>query len=229
MKEKTVNRAQAWKTIADNLTKQPDFKVSKRSVRDRFSGLVDKFKKKTSKELSASGISPEPTELDRLLEEITERMEVSEQMIDDEDEKARAKVQLEQKQAQDIRLKAMEVLSQTKKRSEEEQKSSQPKCKKGRSNGSEVVEYLWETANEEMALKEKDVEVRSKQVEKESNRQQLLDQQHHDLMAMLLTQQQQQQQQQQEQQQQFMQMQTIMAQQQQQQQYQMLMAILEKK
>ena len=68
-----------------------------------------------------------------------------------------------------------------------------------------MVEYLWETANEEMALKEKDVEVRSKQVEKESNRQQLLDQQHHDLMAMLLTQQQQQQ------------------------QYQMLMAILEKK
>ena len=132
MKEKTVNRAQPWKTIADNLTKQPDFKVSKRSVRDRFSGLVDKFKKKTSKELSASGISPEPTELDRLLEEITEQMEVSEQMIDDEDEKARAKVQLEQKQAQDIRLKAMEVLSQTKNRSEEEQKSSQPKCKKGR-------------------------------------------------------------------------------------------------
>ena len=120
----------------EDYSRQINQTTSKRSVRDRFSGLVDKFKKKTSKELSASGISPEPTELDRLLEEITERMEVSEEMIDDEDEKARAKVQLEQKQAHDIRLKAMEVLSQTKHRSEEEQKSSQPKCKKGRSNGS---------------------------------------------------------------------------------------------
>ena len=116
----------------EDYSRQINQTTSKRSVRDRFSGLVDKFKKKTSKELSASGISPQPTELDRLLEEITEQMEVSEQMIDDEDEKARAKVQLEQKQAQDIRLKAMEVLSQTKNRSEEEQKSSQPKCKKGR-------------------------------------------------------------------------------------------------
>ena len=77
-KEKTLNRAQLWQKVADNLNKLAEFKVTKRSVQDHYKVLVDKFKKKTSQELQASGISPEPTELDRLLEEIVERAEASE-------------------------------------------------------------------------------------------------------------------------------------------------------
>ena len=41
--------------------------------------LVEKFTKKISQELKASGISPEPTKLDRLLEEIIELKSVSSQ------------------------------------------------------------------------------------------------------------------------------------------------------
>ena len=100
--------------------------------------------------------------------------------------------------------------------------------KKRRSNGTEMVAYLRERAVEENNLKEKDIEIRSMQVEKEAARQQLLDRQHNSLMELLLKQQQQQQHFQQQQQQQFMQMQTYMTQQQQQ-QHQMLMAILEKR
>ena len=129
-KEKTVGRAQAWEKIANNLNIRAEFKVNKRSVRDHYVVLVEKFKKKTSQELKASGISPEPTELDRLLEEIIERAEVCEQSRDEEDDKARERIRKEQEQAKDIRLKAMESLSETKKRSDGDGEN-QPKAKKG--------------------------------------------------------------------------------------------------
>ena len=229
-KEKTVNRAQAWQKVADNLNKCPEFKVTKRSVQDHYKVLVEKFKRKTNKELRASGISPEPTELDVLLEEIVERAEASEQTRDEEDDRQREKIRKEQEQAKDVRLKAMETMKETKKRAAADagDESRPPTKKKSRSNGSEMVAYLKERANEEISLKEKDIEIRSLQVEKEANRQELLDRQHNSLMEVLLKQQQQQQQFQQQQQQQFMQMQAVMAQQQQQ-QHQMLMAILEKR
>ena len=196
--------------------------------------LVEKFKKKMSQELKASGISPEPTELDRLLEEIIERAEVCEQSRDEADDNAREKIQKEQEQAKDIRLKAMESLSETKKRSlSDGDGENQPKAKKRRSNGNEMVAYLRERATEENRLKERDIEIRSVQLQKEAERQQLLDKQHSSLMELLLQQQQQQQQRQQQQfqqqqQQQFLQMQTYMAQQQQQ-QHKMLMEKKKKK
>ena len=233
-KKKTVGRAQAWEKIANNLNKRAEFKVNKRSVRDHYMVLVEKFKKKMSQELKASGISPEPTELDRLLEEIIERAEVCEQSRDEVDDNAREKIWKKQEQAKDIRLKAMESLSETKKRSlSDGDGENQPKAKKRRSNGNEMVAYLRERATEENRLKERDIEIRSVQLQKEAERQQLLDKQHSSLMELLLQQQQQQQRQQQQQfqqqqQQQFLQMQTYMAQQQQQ-QHKMLMAILEKK
>ena len=105
-KEGTVGRAQAWKRIANNLNKRAEFKVKKRSVRDHYMVLVEKFKKKTvtSQEFKTSGISPEITELDMLLEEIIERAEVYEQSRDEENDKAREKIEKEQEQAKDIRL-----------------------------------------------------------------------------------------------------------------------------
>ena len=229
-KEKTVGRAQAWEKIANNLNKRADFKVNKRSVRDHYMVLVEKFIKKTSQELKASGISPEPTELDRLLEEIIERAETCDQSRDEEDDNTRKKKQKEQEQAKDIRLKFMESLSETKKWSlSDGDGENQNKAKKRQSNGTEMVAYLREQATEENRLKERDIEIRSVQLEKEAERQQLLDKQHNSLMELLLQQQQQQQQQfQQQQQQQLLQMQAYIAQQQQQ-QYKMLMAILEKK
>ncbi|KAJ7385926.1 hypothetical protein OS493_012254 [Desmophyllum pertusum] len=81
--------------------------------------LAYKFKKKTNQELRASGICPEPTELDRLLEEIAERSEASEQSRD-EDDNARVKLRKEQEQAKDVRLTAMESLAETKKRTDED-------------------------------------------------------------------------------------------------------------
>ena len=138
-KEKTVYRAQAWEKIAYNLYKEGELEVNKRSLRDHYMVLVEKFKK-ILQELKARGISPEPTKLDRLLDEIIERAEVCEQSRDEVDDNGREKIRKEQEQAKDIRLKAMEWLSETKKWSlSDGDGENQPKAKKQRSNGNEMV------------------------------------------------------------------------------------------
>ena len=51
------------------------FKVTQRSVRDRYKLLVDNFKKREQEEAAASWISPEETESDIVLADINERFE----------------------------------------------------------------------------------------------------------------------------------------------------------
>ena len=61
-----------WQKIMDNLNAKeyPKFCLKGiRSVRERY-GILEKYKRKMREETSASGISPEPDELDQLLEEI---------------------------------------------------------------------------------------------------------------------------------------------------------------
>lgn len=203
-KERTVHRAEAYTKIAENLNKIPiaNFHVDKRGVRERLGKLVQKFKAKMNKEKAASGINPEMSELDILLEEITEKIDANVELMADSDENNRRKVEREKLQAEDMRLKAMESFGQTQKRkssnSEAEGSSSGQKNtpKRKRSNGSELIAFLTDRANSEVELRQKEVEVKEKQ--------------HSDLMQMLV---QQQQQMQQQQQQQFAQLQAVLAQQ----------------
>ena len=65
-------RGRIWNLIAKSLSKldKPKFKVNKRSVRERFNLLAEKYKLKIRNEERASGISQEIKGLDVLLEEI---------------------------------------------------------------------------------------------------------------------------------------------------------------
>ena len=67
-------RGQVLQTTADALNnmQQPQFKVTSRSIRDHLNSkhLLSKFKSKINKELKASGIEVETTELNALLEEV---------------------------------------------------------------------------------------------------------------------------------------------------------------
>ena len=71
-KKGSPERGRIWNLIAESLNQidKPKFKVNKRSVRERFNLLAEKYKTKIRNEEKASGISPEITELDMLLEEI---------------------------------------------------------------------------------------------------------------------------------------------------------------
>ena len=97
--------------------------------------VAQRFKTKINEEIKASGISPEQSELDVLLEELTEREEMAEEERFQQGKKSEK--DQEKLKAKDIRLKAMEKLSQTKKRKPEENSDDPPK--KSRRVGSETL------------------------------------------------------------------------------------------
>ena len=73
----SVERGQCWDEIAAILLSLEDltFKVTPRSVRDRYSLLVKRYKKKWSEEAKASGISPEHSEIDEALLDLIQRFD----------------------------------------------------------------------------------------------------------------------------------------------------------
>ena len=86
-KQKYESREQGklWREIAESLNGlntvcELYFKVTQRSVRDRYKLLVDNFKKREQEEAAASGISPEETESDIALADIIERFEEADEM-----------------------------------------------------------------------------------------------------------------------------------------------------
>ena len=83
-KKKTVQRAMLWQNIATTLKTlgDPPFKqtLTKRSVQDRCSLLCEKYRKRMSYEKTATGISPEVTELNILIEETIHKEEAHEEL-----------------------------------------------------------------------------------------------------------------------------------------------------
>lgn len=72
---RSKERGDVWNNIAINLNglDHPRFKVNKRSVRDRLTLLITKYKAKVCKEQNASDISCEESELDQPLDEIIDK------------------------------------------------------------------------------------------------------------------------------------------------------------
>ncbi|ROL49844.1 hypothetical protein DPX16_0727 [Anabarilius grahami] len=80
-KKGSVDKGKAWSTIADTLNCSQDlkFKVTQRSVRERFTLIQVKYKARNNKDEKSSGTSAETTELDDLIEEITEKERAAEE------------------------------------------------------------------------------------------------------------------------------------------------------
>jgi hypothetical protein len=138
-KKGSVERGGLWTQIADNmntLVSPSKFIVTQRSVREHLVVLQKKYKKKMRQEEDASGISPEKTELDILLEEIY----VAEQIGEAEQEEAsrmnQEKTDPEQARADDVRRTARETFAETQKRNgEEKEKKNEKETKKWRGDG----------------------------------------------------------------------------------------------
>ena len=74
-KPRTVARGNTWKAITAQLTAASlSFEVDAQAVRERFGGLVERFKAKNREELVATDVSPEQSQLDVALEEIVQKM-----------------------------------------------------------------------------------------------------------------------------------------------------------
>ncbi|XP_028403423.1 histone-lysine N-methyltransferase, H3 lysine-79 specific-like [Dendronephthya gigantea] len=167
----------------------PSFKktLSKRSVQDRCTLLCEKHKKRIAYEMKATGISPKLTELDSLIEETLEKEEASEELRASQSEVQKKKVEEDQKNAVDIRKKAMEKFGETKKRKIDEGEIEEKKRRRRRS-GSDTLQFIREQSENEMKIRERELEL-----EKEKqNREQEKHNEFKEMMAQQMAQQQQQ-------------------------------------
>ena len=114
----SVEQGQCWDGISMLLTtiENPVFKVSTRSVRDRYTLLVKKYKARRSAEEKAR-ISPDHTEIDDAIQDLLEQFEEADNCRKvDKNEKAGEQLAA----AQEIRNASLETFSQTVKRKESE-------------------------------------------------------------------------------------------------------------
>jgi len=104
--------------IAESLNhlEKSSFSVSQKSARDRLKILEGDFTRKERSEKNASGISPEKTELDQLMENYLEEKGDQERESEKASEYSGEKAAKDKATAEDTRNKAMERLSETKKR-----------------------------------------------------------------------------------------------------------------
>ena len=182
---RSKERGDVWNQIAINLNglDHPKFKVNKKSVRDRLTLLITKYKAKIRQEENASGIDCEETELDQALEEIIDK----EKLADEKSSEAKKKEKEEKSAAEEHRQSAMERLGQTKKRNADSETDG-AQAKKTRRSSSDVVEYLREKHERESDQRKEEMELRK--MEQQASVE--LQKQQNDMMKLFMQQQQQQ-------------------------------------
>ena len=110
-KKGTVERGEAWGNLACHLGRliDPVFRVTQRSVRDRYLLLERRFRKKVSEDEKASGTSPEPSEEDVMMEEIVSLFDEADRLNDSK----KKKIQEEASQAEEMQNMSLETFKQS--------------------------------------------------------------------------------------------------------------------
>ena len=150
-KKGSSQRSEMWDRVANTLNTcpKPVFAVDKRSVRDHVGILINRIKKKLRAEERSSGIAPpEPTELELLVEEIVALEETADAEMKEDDENVKGKAEKEKAKATDMRLKALEKVSETMKRHSGENDQEKVK-KRERRSGSETMLFLSKKAEKD--------------------------------------------------------------------------------
>ena len=162
-----------WQKIVDNLNAKeyPKFCLKGiRSVRERYGILEEKHKRKMREELNESGTSPEPDELDQLLEEIIALFNSHDEIREKEKETKNDEKNI----AEDIRFKALETFGETKRRksetisdseSEQGENGQTRKTDNRKKRKSKTLEYFRSKHDSELELKKQELEVRKQELE----------------------------------------------------------------
>ena len=160
-KKGSPDRGEVWFKIARALNSCTElkFNVKQRSVRERFTLLQVKYKETNRKDEAGSGTSRQVSELDQLLEDITEKEKDSEESRNVVNAK---KDDQDREKAENIRKTAMERVGQTKKRQEEVEETVS--TKRRRRSGDETIGYLREKSETERKVREQEIELKKAQV-----------------------------------------------------------------
>ena len=216
-KKESISRGQIWEKIANNLNgiELPRLKVSKRTVRERYTLLSEKFKGQMKDEEKASGIECDLSDVKKALEEIAEKQVAAEDTV------GNYKKKLDNATAVETRNRALESLGRTQKRQRNENEENAKRKQKSRRSGGDTIAYFGEKNVLVQKRKEEELQLQKPRVEVEGKRKDQSRKQHRHMMKILLEQTKHQQ----EQMQSFQQMFTSM----QRQQSQIIMKPLERK
>lgn len=137
-KKGTSERGDDWEKLAVSLNAipYPQFRVTQRSVRDHYSTMEKRRRKKVREEDRASGIAPEEDkELDQLLDETIELFDESDKITD----QTKQKQEEEAKKAEEMRKRSSETFKDSAKRNADNSKEQD------RKRVELVVQALWLT------------------------------------------------------------------------------------
>ena len=167
-KKASPERGEAWMKIATSLNslETPTFRVTQRSVRDRYAVLEKKHKKKIRDENLASGISCQENEVDLGMDEIITLFHDADMEHERASKEKKRKLEEEASQAAEMRQQSLESFGETRKRSEFTD-SEVKTAKRKRSSGSDMVLYLREKSEREAELKKKELEIMQQQTDKD--------------------------------------------------------------
>ncbi|XP_028408235.1 uncharacterized protein LOC114530820 [Dendronephthya gigantea] len=171
-KKASPERGEAWLKIATSLNslQSPVFRVTQRSVRDRFTLLEKKYKKKVREETLASGICCEENEVDLGMDEIVSLFYEADMEHEKNAAEKKKKLEEDANQAAEMRQQSLESFGETRKRSESAaaDPTDHTSTKRRRSSGSDMVTYLSEKSEREAELKKKELEIMKLQTVKDN-------------------------------------------------------------
>ena len=165
-------RGQAWTQVADNLnmTANPKFKVTQRSVREKFEKMLTNFKKNEAYERRASGIEGEAyDEINHGLMDITERIDENERLWAGQKEEVDKKTELEAKQAQEVRRKATERLGKTMERVGQNEPRKRRASTEAFAIINESLKAKKQQVDRDLEIKSREVEIRAQELEEARN------------------------------------------------------------
>ena len=153
---------EVWGNLACHLGRSSDpvFRVTQRSVRDRYLLPDRRFRKKVSEDEKASGTSPEPSEEDVMMEEIISLFDEADRLNDCE----KKKIQEEAAQAEEMRNMSLETFKQSQERSQDGQ--PKPKRKK-RASGADTMTFLKDRDEIESRQRLQELELRKRELQME--------------------------------------------------------------
>ena len=142
-KLKTRERGSGWLPVANKLRANiPAVDITGRSIRDHFGMLVREHRIKMAKQEKVTGGEKELTEKEKLLEELMEICEKTEERVEEENEGKKQSVEREKAEAIEMRDRAMGRYGGTKKRAPDGQDNV--KSKKWRRKSGDTFEWLRE-------------------------------------------------------------------------------------
>lgn len=162
---------QKWSETADKVNSYSLFKSTprdQRSVREQFNKLIGEYKKKKQQSQKASGVEEDPpTEIDSLLEDITEKMSSEPIRVDNANSK---KLEKKRKEALACREKAMTTWVKAGKSTDmdsdsDEETVAAKRPRRSRKKSSDAFAFLSEKSEREAELRKEEMELKRKELE----------------------------------------------------------------